>query len=212
MPLDIQLVKDRDQERAVRRFWYEIYVEEMGRHAGQSSYVDHTERELANPWNFDADLFMATQHGEIVGTLQSAYVGVADCSHYIDFYRLAEQSVTRLARASITSKLMVSKTHRASGLAIALGLATYRKGLSDGIEQNYIDCNSHLVRLYTRIGYREHLGWIEHPDYGRVYSMVLDLRDRAHLEAIHSPLLKTLDDFNLKQTLDSKESINDKVA
>lgn len=212
MPSAIELITTPERERAVRRFWYDIYVSEMGRHRNQSMHVDHERKELVNPWQLDADTFAATEDGKIIGTVQSAYLGKADCSKYIKLYGLATQPLSQLTRAAITSRLMVAEEYRSSGLAIALGLATYIKGLNDGIERSYIDCNEHLIRLYTRIGYREHLGWIQHPNYGRVYSMVIDLHDRAHFKAIRSPLLKTLDDYNQQQSLTSKESIDEQVA
>ncbi|MEM8547463.1 MAG: hypothetical protein AAGF46_04780, partial [Pseudomonadota bacterium] len=66
----------------------------------------------------------------------------------------------------------------------------------EGIAVNYIDANAHLVDFYKRLGYREHLGWIQHKDYGDVYSMVLHLADLQHLRRVRSPLLNALITFN----------------
>ncbi|MEM9173115.1 MAG: hypothetical protein AAGA84_10460 [Pseudomonadota bacterium] len=206
----IELVTDEISARACRRFWYDVYVLEMGRHRGTEPLVDHSKGELSDPLQPKADLFAAWVGGEVVGTLQSAYARHGQLAKYIELYNLVDQSSEHIHTASITNKLMVAKPYRATGLAFHLGVETYKKGLRDGIQTNYIDCNDYLVDFYRRLGYREHLGWIDHKDYGRVYSMVFSLHDEANLRRTRSPLLRVFTAFN--QTNPTGEIKDEQVA
>lgn len=180
---------------ACRRFWYDIYVTEMGRHRGVEPGVDHELGELSDPNERTADLFMATVGDRVVGTLKSAYCRSSDLRNYESLYGLSHRSREDLESVSVTSKLMIAADYRATGLPFKLAIATYYKGLADGITENYIDTNGHLIDFYKRIGYREHLGWIEHEDYGRVYSMVFELTNKTQLRRTRSPLLKHLEQY-----------------
>lgn len=186
----ISLVSDEVAARRCRRFWYDIYVLEMGRHSGDDGVANHVCCELSDPCTASADLFAATEDDAVVGTLQSIYLGRGGCEKYVSLYELAHRSAADYATMSVTNKLMVAPSYRATGLPFRLATATYRKGLRDGILENYIDCNDYLIEFYERLGYREHLGWIEHRDYGRVYSMVLELTNIKQLRRAGSPLLR----------------------
>ena len=195
MTPQIRLVPPSDCHQSIHRFWYDIYVREMRRHTGDEPHVDHERGEMVDPVRGAADLFVAEIDGSVVGTLQSAYAYRGDLGKYLDLYRIADRTLAALRGISVTGKLMVASEFRSSGLVFRLGAASYRKGLADGITRNYIDSNAHLVALYERLGYREHLGWIEHPDYGAVFSMVLDLWDLPYLRRCRSPLVPTLEAF-----------------
>ena len=53
------------------------------------------------------------------------------------------------------------------------------------------DCNPPLIPFFLKLGYRPHLGWIDHAQCGRVFSMMLHLDDTDYLQAIDSPFLRT---------------------
>ncbi|MEM1261381.1 MAG: GNAT family N-acetyltransferase [Pseudomonadota bacterium] len=190
MKQTVELVNDELTARRCRRFWYDVYVLEMGRHLDEDGLANHVGNELSDPYTRSADLFAASTNDNVIGTLQSIYVARGNCDKYLSLYGLQNRSTADHAVISVTNKLMVAPQYRASGLAFRLAAATYRKGLRDGIEENYIDCNDYLIEFYKRIGYREHLGWIEHVDYGRVYSMVFELHGVQQMRRVRSPLLK----------------------
>ncbi|MEO0575294.1 MAG: hypothetical protein AAF004_07515 [Pseudomonadota bacterium] len=210
MKPQIRLVRDRHEAKACRQFWYDVYVTEMGRHRDDASAVDHERGELSDRFQPKADLFAAWDGNLILGTVQSVYAAHSDFGEYLHLYQLANRSASELKHVTLTNKLMVASTVRSSGLAFHLACTTYRKGLADGILENYIDCNEHLIRFYERLGYREHLGWIEHAKYGRVYSMVLQLTDHDHLEQCKSPLRRHLAAFTQSQTTGA--TLNEQVA
>ncbi|MEN7344264.1 MAG: hypothetical protein AAAFM81_15035 [Pseudomonadota bacterium] len=211
MQPEIRLATTAEDLRACRRFWYDVYVLEMGRHTESESIVDHELSELCDPNDQTADVFMAISGDDVVGTLQSAYSRSSDLRSYEELYGLADRDAADFLGISVTSKLMIAPELRATGLAYRLGVATYLKGLRDGIRENYIDTNEHLIEFYSRLGYREHLGWITHPAYGRVYSMVINLLDGKHLKRCKSPLLRHLNSYNQLATTNGERN-NEQVA
>ncbi len=186
----IEIARSCTEHRSARRFWYDTYVTEMGRHADDRQYVDHTLKELSDPMQHLGNLFVAKSEGTVLGSVLSTYGGHGDLGYYSELYGLQNESSSRLARSSITNKLIVHASQRRSSLALRLAIATYRQGFVDGITRNYIDCNEHLVDFFFRMGFVRHRGWVEHKDYGRVYSMVLKLQDIEHLQLLKSPLAR----------------------
>jgi len=96
---------------------------------------------------------------------------------------------------------MVAPTQRRSRLPLRLAFATYDWGLHVGIKHNYIDCNDHLLKLFTRLGYSEHLPRLHLKEYGRVNSLRLNITDEYHLRAVGSPFLAVLQRFQRQQGL-----------
>ena len=86
-------------------------------------------------------------------------------------------------------------------LPLRLAFATYNWGLHVGIQHNYIDCNDHLVRLFSRLGYSRHLPALYLKEYGAVNSMRLDITDEQHLRTVGSPFLPVLRRFLREQGL-----------
>lgn len=171
-----------------RRFWYDVYVTEMGRHLNDAS-ADHQSGELRDPFDEIGRLFIARDGDRVVGTVLGTAGSDARFGYYDTLYRLDDLSEASRRRSSLTNKLIVAKEKRRSSLALKLATTIYRQGLSDGIQHNYIDCNAHLVSFFRRMGYRKHRGWVIHKDYGLVYSLVLQLEDIAHLRASQSPFV-----------------------
>jgi len=172
-----------------REFWYQVYVTEMSRHDDKDSYVDAERNSLRDAHDESGHLIYAEEKGTIVGTVLTTDGRDVRAFHYYDeIYKLPRSTQDR-ATISITNKLIVSQLHRRSVVTIRLAQATYRDALFRGIRQNYIDCNPPLVPFFERLGYVKNLGWIEHKDYGKTWSMVLNLDDYQHLKRIRSPLL-----------------------
>lgn len=173
-----------------RRFWYEIYVEEMQRHQDEA---DHARRELRDPQEVCAEVLAARDaEGRVVGTVLTTMRPFPGITTYQRLYGL-EQGPTSLA---ITKKLIVSQAHRGGSLAVRLAKATYESALAQGIEQCVIDCNAPNVPLFERLGFRLHKPEVVHPDYGPVAVMLLHLLDEQHLAHVRSPFLTILRNHN----------------
>jgi hypothetical protein len=183
----IRLAESAADRARVFRFRYRIYVEEMGR---TQKHADHARRTIEEPFDATAHLLLAEAAGEIVGTLRANFARETDLGYYPELF-----GMTTVARAfpdavSLTTKLMICPAHRSGTLAVRLALAMYEHGTSRGIRHDFIDCNAHLEDFFTRLGYRRFWPYVEHPEYGRVLPLRLDLDDFEHLRALGSPLAR----------------------
>ncbi len=191
MEYTIRLVSTDEDRFAVYRFRYEIYVKEMGR---KQVYADHDRRLVEDPLDWATSrLFVAREAktNAIIGTVRTNYLRDGSVGGYEAHYRLPESPNLR-SSISMTTRLMIEPRYRRTRLAIALAEATYAQALQDGIREDFIDCNSHLLSFFDRLGYRFSHS-VEHPEYGMVDVMNLQFHDRSHFEAKRSPFLAILD-------------------
>ncbi len=73
----IRMAETEDEKRAVYRFRYDVYVEEMGRYEG---VADHENRLLVEPEDETGRIFYAARDGEVVGTSRLSWGGDAPFS------------------------------------------------------------------------------------------------------------------------------------
>lgn len=180
---------ERDE---VHAFWYRIYVQEMKRLL-DDPLTDHQQKRVFDPLADFGNLFIArNEDGQVVGTVLSTCAGKGRLGKYEQLYGLTEFDQAKRSKLSITTKLMVDPKLRRTRLALLMARRGYELLLEQGMDQDYIDCNDHLVPFFEKLGYLPHLGRIEHPAYGSVNSMVINLRDAEHLKAVGSPFLRAL--------------------
>lgn len=182
----------------VYRFWYDVYVTEMGRHKNAPN-TSHQHRKLFDPLATAGSLCLARRDGEVVGTVLSTPVDHPATEKYRHLYGLDSLNPQEQWASAITTKLMVRADQRRTRLPLRLAFATYDWGLNVGIKHNYIDCNDHLVRLFSRLGYEQHLPKLFHSDYGQVNSMRLNITDYTHLRRVGSPFLPVLERYQRNQ-------------
>ena len=179
---------ERDE---VYAFWYRIYVVEMQRLLDDPLTDHHRQRVLDPLATFGSLLIARNPNGQLVGTLLSTCAGDGRLGKYEKLYGLNHLTPDERSRVSITTKLMVDPALRRSRLAMLMASRGFEWLIERGVEQDYIDCNDHLLRFFTKLGYLPHRGRIDHPDYGNVNSMVINLTDYEHLKAVGSPLLRS---------------------
>lgn len=173
---------------AIRRFWFDIYCRQMKRFGdAMTSATD----ELRDPLDAHSRIVTAwdIESGCVVGTLMSTFSAEGSLGHYEYLYGMAESS-HHPSGTAIATKFMVAPDFRRSDVSLRLARYSYRVGMEGGIRRSYMDCNPPLITFFLKLGYRPHLGWIDHPQFGRVFSMVLHLDDSDYLEAIDSPFLR----------------------
>src|SRR5262249_23060874 len=103
--IEIRQALTPDDLRAVYRFRYAVYVEEM---AGTMNPLAHTARLPAAPLDVPAARVLAAwEAGEVVGTLRTNFLRSSDGGEYAELYALANLSPEQIATVSITSRLMV---------------------------------------------------------------------------------------------------------
>lgn len=171
----ITLAKSEDDFQEVSLFWYRIYCVHRG---VLREYADHDKKMLDDALMRRGDLFVARRNGRIVGTVLSTYARIANLGAYEHFYELEKLSDYPNS-VGITTKFMVDPNYQKSQLAMRLLQATFRKGLEDNIGHAVFDCNEPLDAMFSDLGCRDHVGWKEHPDFGRVRVMMIRLRDDA---------------------------------
>lgn len=187
--IEIRHASTPDDLRAVYRFRYKVYVEEMAR---KLIHVDHTARLLADPLDVPAAVVLtAWDAGEVVGTLRTDFLRSSNIGDYAKYYSLANLSPEQIATTSITTRPMVYPRYRGTTLATRLACEAFRDALERGITIDFMECRAHLDAYYARLGYRPHRTDLVHPEFGAVAVRRLDLLDCPHLDAVRSPLRKT---------------------
>lgn len=203
--MKLQLARIRQATTAddltkVARFRYRIYVEEMGRF---QQYANHREKTVCEPLDKHAHTLMALEDSEVVGTVRVNLAAECELGLYVELYRLRELGAIFPNRVSITTKLMVAPEYRRTPLALKLALACYKYASARGVEIDAIDCNPPLKSFFLKLGYRQILEAIHHPEYGYVIPMFMAVRDKHHLKHVGSPFYK------LAQSLEHDQGASD---
>jgi hypothetical protein len=113
----IHRAETEEEKRAVYRFRYEVYVEEMGRYR---SIADHTHRLLVEPEDEIGRITYAAENGRVAGTARGTWGGDGPFpKRQIDQYGLAPflAEVPREA-ISVGERGMVAKHLRGSDLLL----------------------------------------------------------------------------------------------
>lgn len=172
---------------AVFRFRYDIYVREMAR---AQKDADHAGARIEDSLDAFAVLLAAVDGatGLVAGTVRANVLGDGHIGPYGSLYGLDRLSTAERRVTSITTRLMVERSRRGSAVGVRLASALFARGIARGVATDYIDCNAHLVPFFEQLGYRP-VRLIEHPEYGHVTLMRIDLGDAAHLRRVGSPFL-----------------------
>jgi hypothetical protein len=189
MNIDTRLVSDPADLEKVFRFRYGIYIDEMKR---SQQYANHQLRTIYEPLDQGAVNFAAYEESTIVGAVRLNW-GSQAIGYYGDLYRMDMAGPWHPEATTITTKLMVARSHRRSPVAARLAMATFAHAYQAGARFDFIDCNPPLDRFFAHLGYRQVIPDFRHPEYGLVRPMVLSLADRAHLTSVGSPFAGELD-------------------
>ncbi len=141
---DIRIAERKEELRAIYKFRYKIYVEQLQR---KQKYVNHTLKEIQEPLDETAYNIGAWKNGELVGVVRLNIKERGNFGYYHKLYR-TDLFIELIERSSIVTKLMVDKRFRNTPLSILLSLACYQIGCKKSLEINFIDCNKHLVKYF----------------------------------------------------------------
>ncbi|HVO27771.1 MAG TPA: cyclic nucleotide-binding domain-containing protein [Candidatus Margulisiibacteriota bacterium] len=197
MPSDlhIALAETEEEKRAVYRFRYRIYVEEMGKYRSVS---DHTQRLFSEPEDARSRIFYATENGEVVATARSTWGGDAPLpQRMIEQYQLgpflAEVPESAIA---VGERGMVVPRLRGTDLFLRLIGASLRFANEHRIQLCFGDCEPHLLNLYLGLGQRTYSKKnVNSAEAGYLIPIVFVPEDVAYLRRINSPLLEYVKDF-----------------
>jgi predicted GNAT family N-acyltransferase len=187
----IKFATNEEELEELYRFRYRIYVEEMGR---TQHHADHTQRKIRDDLDEKGHnlLALSPKIGSVLGALRVNFTRNELIPYYEDFFFIHDQLGVSRSNASICTRLMVDKSVRKSSLAVRLFIHMYQFALTNGIRHNFIDCNDHLVGLFTSFGFINYMGTAIHKEYGKVSPMKLDLWDEDLFRRIGSPFLRPL--------------------
>jgi GNAT superfamily N-acetyltransferase len=190
--IEIRPAASPEELEAVYRFRYRIYVEEMHR---KQLYADHERRLIQDPLDPFSINLVAWKGSEVIGAIRNNAAEDGPLGQYEAFYEMHAVGNDHPTRTSITTRLMLAPEHRRGPLAIRLANASYQIGLERNVRWNFIDCNDHLLNLFTGLGWIAHLPPAAHPEYGVVHRLRLDLFDSNHLAAVSSPFARLHEEF-----------------
>lgn len=182
----IEILDRHADKTALRKFWYDTYVTEMGRDA---DIADHEKGELDDPRAEHAIVVVAYEGDRVVGTLLCTPSWTSALGNYADLYRMSKLGPCHPNTSGIITKLMVAPKYRNSLLSVRLSRQLYRTAVPMGVHYVLIDCNDYLVPFFLKLGFKPWGDPVEHPSYGKVHVMKLDCLDLPHLEAVNSPIL-----------------------
>jgi len=191
----IAIAETADEKRAVFRFRYDIYVEEMGRYRATA---DHEQRMLIEPCDAHSRIFYASEGGEVVATGRLTWGGDAPLPpRMIEQYGLAPFLAELPAAAiGVGERAMVVPRLRGSDLFLRLVGALLRFANEQRIQLIFGDCEPHLLNLYLGLGYRTYSKKnVNSAEAGYLVPIVYVPEDIAYLRYLNSPLLEYLRDF-----------------
>lgn len=189
------LAESEEERRAVYRFRYAVYVEEMGRYQG---LADHANRWLVEPEDAVSRIFYATQGDEVVGTARLTWGGDGPLPpRQIQQYGLApflaEVSEKEIA---VGERGMVAPRLRGSDLLLKLLGESFRFVNDRRILLIFGDCEPHLLNLYLGLGHRTYSRTnVNSTEAGYLIPILTVVEDVAYLRQVGSPLVEYARDF-----------------
>jgi hypothetical protein len=197
MPSDIRIAiaQTEDEKRAVYRFRYRIYVEEMGKYR---SVADHAQRMFYEPCDAHSRIFYGTENGEVVATARATWGGDAPLpQRMIEQYQLAPfLAEVPESAISVGERGMVVPQLRGTDLFLRLIGASLRFANEHRIQLCFGDCEPHLLNLYLGLGQRTYSKKnVNSPEAGYLIPILFVPEDVAYLRRINSPLLEYVKDF-----------------
>jgi CRP-like cAMP-binding protein len=141
-----------EDRRAVFRFWYSVYVEEMGRF---KRTADHVNRELRDPEDASSWIFFARDGAEVVGACRFSWGGDGFSDRQIRQYGLRpfleEMDPSRLM---VGERTMVAPSYRGGPLWQELGASTAGAVSESGADLIFGVAEPHLIARYADRGQR----------------------------------------------------------
>jgi hypothetical protein len=150
--IELCVATTAEEREAVFRFWYSVYVEEMGRF---QSHADHEHRSLKDPEDDRSMIFYARDADAIVASCRLSWGGDGFSERQIEQYCL-EALLRDLPAESLAvgERTMVAPAYRGGSLYHELGLTTGPPLIERGVKMTFGACEPHLVSFYSAMGQR----------------------------------------------------------
>lgn len=182
--------------RAVQRFKYDVYVEEMHRYR---EIADHDNRLLVEEDDPTSHNFLIEVDGEMVGTMRLTWGGDAGAIHarQIDQYDLApfleHMGADQLV---IAERLMIQPRFRGSDLLMQIFNVMMEFVNARRIQLFIGDSEPHLINTYQAMGFRTYTSrHVNSAATGYLIPLLIVTEDVEYLRRIGSPLANVLTEF-----------------
>jgi hypothetical protein len=190
MKIEIRQITQRAELETVFRLRYQIYVEEMG---DKAKYANHQLKMIEEPLDDQGTILGAFDDGTLLGSLRLNW-GFHNIGHYADYYSMRSFGSYFPERTTFTTKLVVHPEYRHSPVAIRLAIEGFKIYCNSRACFDLVDCKANLRPFFLKLGYRQVFSDVVHPECGDIHHpMVLVTGDREHLERVHSPFRRVLD-------------------
>jgi predicted GNAT family N-acyltransferase len=187
--------QDESELRAVQRFKYEIYVEEMGRYG---AIADHERRLLVEADDPASHHFLVTVDGTLAATMRLTWGGDdALTERHVEQYDLGG-FLAQLAPAELVvgERFMIAPAYRGSTVLLDLFTAYMEFVNRRRIQLIFGDCEPHLLNTYQALGFRTYTERnVNSPETGYLIPLVIVAEDVDYLRRLGSPLAEVLTDF-----------------
>ena len=170
-PIEVFLCRNEELMERAKRLRYEVYCEELGR---QSPFADHEKKTISDEFDKTAQVFVAVENGEVIGTLRGNAAAEASLGALEDLYGM-KSSPHHPQATSICTKFMVKKKKRGGPAAMKLITAMVSFGLRYQIKECFIDCIPALLPYYQAVGFVVSGEEFLHRENGHSIPMRLDL-------------------------------------
>lgn len=182
-----------EELNGVGRLRYELFVERAN---GRYAHADHTERALIEPIDaVSLNLRAMSVRGCLAAIRLTQGADAASDPRLATMLRQSGIAPSAYADCLVLSQMAVRPESTARAPLVMLGRQAYRVGLLAGSGLALLAAGPALVGWFSRFGFKPSgHSWTD-PAAGELYCLALDLRDRARLEAVNSPLLAELDTF-----------------
>lgn len=180
------------EKKEIYHLRYQIYVKEMSKHIKK---VDHNNKLLYDKLDEWGILLFAKIGSEIIATTRINIGTLNDfpreeieflsLNNFQDCYTEHEDH-----QFAFVTKVMVTPTHRNSRAFYLLIAKCYELCCNNEIQFMFGICNSHLLRLYEKMGLHRYCKNFLLPDYGLQTPIVLLINDIQHLRTVRSPLFR----------------------
>lgn len=191
----IRIARSGPERQSLYRMRYEVYVEEMHR---AQFYANHTNKTIIEPLDETAVLLGCFLQNKAIGTCRLNFSSDTQFEHE-ELYSFGIFESVFPGKVMFVSKLMVLKPWRHTSLFLEFSNFIYETGLKRKTEIIILDCNHHLIKTFTHLGFVAYKGEVNHPEYGAVTPMVLRILNGDHLQTVKSPLFKIYSKYQSTQ-------------
>lgn len=184
-----------EEQEAIYRFRYEIYVEEMRRYR---SIADHERRLLIEPDDARSRHYYARRDGRFAGCMRFTWGGdAAFVERHVEQYDLAPFLEKLPADALVVGeRFMIRPDYRGTDLLFRM-FCSYLAFVNERrIQLIFGDCEPHLLNVYLGLGFRTYTRrHVNSTETGYLIPLVMVAEDIDYFRAAGSPLVSVLKDF-----------------